>query len=375
MKNNSSLGIYIHVPFCAAKCAYCDFYSLAGHPEQMDAYVRLLCQQLTRRAPQCTDYTVDTVYLGGGTPSLLGGARIARLLHTVQQQFCVAPDAEITVEANPDSMTDTFLSAARAAGANRLSMGIQSAHDSELRAMGRIHTFAQAQDAFLRARRAGFANLSVDLMYALPGQTASLLLESLHALLELEPEHVSCYGLTVEPDTPLGRSHPVLPDEDTQAELYLLLCSRLAQAGFEHYEISNFARAPHLRSRHNSRYWAQLPYLGFGPGAHADFGGMRTAVPRDLTAWLAGDAKPVCEDADIDRAAEYIMLSLRTADGWDAWHYRTVFGRDPAPVARALDALPSDYIIQAGSRRHLTDRGFLVSNAIILAALDAAQSC
>lgn len=372
MKNK--LGLYIHVPFCAAKCAYCDFYSLAGQPQLWDDYMHRLSVQLAQAAPDCTAYTIDTIYLGGGTPSLLGGTRIAQLLEQIHRLYTVDSDAEITAEANPDSMTDEFLSRSHAAGVGRLSMGIQSAQDTELRAIGRIHTFAQAQDAYLRARYAGFDNISVDLMYALPGQTLAQLSHSIDALLALEPEHVSCYGLTVEPHTPLGRENPVVPDEDTQADMYLLLCEKLAQAGFEHYEISNFARTPQLRSRHNSRYWSQSPYLGFGPGAHADFNGQRLAWPRDLGAWLAGDAHPVMEDETVDRASEYIMLSLRTSDGWDAAHYRTAFGRDPIPIEQALAALPQTYINHTGTRWRLTDAGFLISNPIILAALDAAQT-
>lgn len=372
MKNN--LGIYIHVPFCAAKCAYCDFYSVAGQPQQRDAYVHRLLAQLVQAAPDCTDYTIDTIYFGGGTPSLLGGARIARTLDELRRRYAVEPNAEITVEANPDSMTDEFLSISREAGVTRLSMGIQSAHDEELRALGRIHTFAQAQDAFFRARRAGFDNLSVDLMYALPGQTVPQLEQSIDALLALEPEHLSCYGLTVEPHTPLGQQNPILPEEDTQADMYLLLCEKMAQAGFEHYEISNFARESHFRSRHNSRYWAQSPYLGFGPGAHADFGGQRIEWPRDLSTWLAGTARPVIEDEHIDRALEYIMLSLRTSDGWDAAYYRATFGRDPTPIEQAFSVLPPTHISHTGSHWHLTDAGFLISNPIILAALDAAET-
>ena len=367
MKNN--LGIYIHVPFCAAKCAYCDFYSLAGQLSQADAYVARLCADIAQTAPQCTAYSVDTIYFGGGTPSLLGGARIAHILQALTAAFAVQPDAEITIEANPDSITEAFLSAVRQAGANRLSIGIQSAHDDELRAIGRIHTFAQAQQAVSRARQAGFQNISVDLMYALPEQTIPKLVQSIDALLALQPEHLSCYGLTVEPHTPLGRANPTLPDGDTQADMYLLLCERMAQAGFLHYEISNFARAG-FASRHNSRYWQQSPYLGFGPGAHADFGGKRTEQVRDLAAWLAG-APPQLEDTDIDRAAEYIMLSLRTAEGWDAAHYAAAFHSDPNPIERALSALPDHYITHTGSRWHLTDAGFLLSNPIILTALDA----
>lgn len=371
MKNN--LGIYVHVPFCAAKCAYCDFYSLAGKPELWDAYVTRMITELQQQAPECRDWTVDTIYFGGGTPSLLGGERIAGMLHTIRDCYAVQPDAEITVEANPDSMTDAFLSQTCAAGVNRLSMGIQSAQDDALQALGRIHTFRQAQDAFSRARQAGFDNLSVDLMYALPGQTLPQLEQSIDALLALQPEHLSCYGLTLEPHTPLGRKNPVLPDEDTQADMYLLLCRKMAEAGFEHYEISNFAR-PGYHSRHNSRYWKQSPYLGFGPGAHGDWQNMRYEIPRDLPAWLAGQLKPVPEDTEaIDRAAEYVMLSLRTAEGFDSEWYQNTFLRSAAPIERVLSGLPQQYIQHTGSRWYLTDTGFLISNAILVAVLDGVE--
>ncbi|MGM9676993.1 MAG: radical SAM family heme chaperone HemW [Butyricicoccus sp.] len=371
MKNN--LGIYVHVPFCAAKCAYCDFYSLAGKPELWDAYVTRMITELQQQAPECQDWTVDTIYFGGGTPSLLGGERIAGMLHTIRDCYAVQPDAEITVEANPDSMSDAFLAQTYAAGVNRLSMGIQSAQDDALQALGRIHTFRQAQDAFFRARQAGFDNLSVDLMYALPGQTLPQLEQSIDALLALQPEHLSCYGLTLEPHTPLGRKNPVLPDEDTQADMYLLLCRKMAEAGFEHYEISNFAR-PGYHSRHNSRYWKQSPYLGFGPGAHGDWQNMRYEIPRDLPAWLAGQLKPVPEDTEaIDRAAEYVMLSLRTAEGFDSEWYQNIFLRSAAPIERVLSGLPQQYIQHTGSRWHLTDTGFLISNAILVAVLDGVE--
>lgn len=338
----------------------------------MDAYAAHLCGILPHAAAEINDGidTVDTIYFGGGTPSLLGGARLARVLDTVTSVFPVEADAEITAEANPDSMTEEFLHTAYAAGVNRLSMGIQSADDAELKRLGRIHTFAQACNAYARARQAGFANISVDLMYALPEQTLPQLLHSINALLALEPEHLSCYGLTLEPHTPLGRQQPILPDEDAQADMYLALCDRMKQAGFLHYEISNFAK-PNYHSRHNSRYWQQRPYLGLGPGAHGDLFGMRYEIPSDLHAWLSGQAKPTAEDTDIDRAAEYIMLSLRTAQGWDSAVYQQQFQEDPAAVEKVLSSLPIQYISHTQSRWHLTDEGFLLSNAIIGMALDA----
>ena len=370
MKNK--LGLYVHIPFCAAKCAYCDFYSLAGARDQWDAYTAALCDRIKQWSARCKDYTVDTVYLGGGTPSVLGASRLTDILRAIRQNYVLADDAEITCEANPDSMTQEFLTGIRAAGVNRLSMGIQSADDAELKTLGRIHTFSQAQAAFAQARAAGFDNLSVDLMYALPGQTMDGLDWSIRSLLALQPEHLSCYGLTVEPNTPLGRAHPVLPDEDTQADMYLMLCDRMRAAGFEHYEISNFAR-PGFRSRHNSRYWRQEPYLGFGPGAHSDFGGRRFETPRSLDRWMTGELTE--EDTDIDRASEYLMLALRTSDGADAAWYETAFGRKFSPVARALQPLiGAGYVKHTDSRWSLTETGFLLSNRILVSVLEAAES-
>ena len=368
MKNK--LGIYVHVPFCAAKCAYCDFYSLAGKPELWDIYVYRMLADLQTKAAECQDWTIDTIYFGGGTPSLLGGKRIAKMLDTIRHAYHVQTDAEITVEANPDSMTDAFLSQTYAAGVNRLSIGIQSADDTVLQALGRVHTFSQAKDAFFRARKAGFDNISVDLMYALPGQTIGQLEQSIDAVLALQPEHISCYGLTLEPRTPLGRQHPILPDEDAQADMYLLLCEKMKQSGFEHYEISNFAK-PDSYSRHNSRYWKQSPYLGFRPGAHGDWQGMRYELPRDLPAWLAGTLQPIPEDTEpIDRAVEYVMLSLRTAEGFDSAYYQTHFLRSAQPIEQILSHLPKQYIEHTSSRWHLTDSGFLISNAILVEVLE-----
>lgn len=340
----------------------------------MDAYVSAAARELERWAQQCGDYTVDTVYFGGGTPSLLGAVRLYTLLEIIADHFHVAEDAEITVEGNPDSLTEDVLHALKAAGVNRLSMGIQSADSEELKCLGRIHDFSQAQEAFHAARRAGFDNISVDLMYALPGQSIDKLQRSLERILALQPEHISCYGLTLEPNTPMGRANPAQPGEEAQVNAYLTICGALSRLGYDHYEISNFAKTPQLRSRHNSRYWKQLPYLGIGPGAHSDFDGTRFYYPPDLAAFLSGSPSCVSEDEDIDRAAEYLMLGLRTLDGIDGAVYEARFQCPFAPIARALAPLKLiGYVQQEGSRWHLTEQGFLLSNVIIIAAQDAAK--
>lgn len=364
-------GLYLHVPFCASKCRYCDFYSRAPRAGELDAYADGLCAALARWAQDAAGETFDTVYLGGGTPSLLGAARLARILDGVRAHFTLAEDTEITVECNPDSMTEELLDGLRRAGANRLSVGVQSAHDDELALLGRRHTFAEAAEAIGRARAHGFQNLSLDLMYGLPGQTAERFLASVEALLAFEPEHLSCYGLKLEPDTPMGRENPALPDDDAQADLYLALCARLRDAGFEHYEISNWAK-PGFRSRHNSKYWDLTPYLGLGPGAHSLWRGRRFAYPRDTAAFLAGAApEPEEETPDFPDWAEYLMLALRTADGADEAAFEARFGRAFAPFAHRLAALEAPGLTaRTAAGWRLTEPGFLVSNAIINSVLN-----
>ncbi len=372
MKNNAPFGLYVHVPFCASKCRYCDFYSFAGKESQMDDYVRAVARCGAEFAPQFAGRTADTVYFGGGTPSLIGGARLERMLCALHSQFSIAPDAEITVECNPDSMTQDLLHVLRRAGVNRLSVGVQSAQDDELRLLGRRHTFAQAQDAIRRAQDAGFDNISLDLMYGLPGQTQARFMQSVEAVLDLQPAHLSCYSLKLEPGTPMGQENPVLPDDDAQADLYLALCGRLRRAGFDHYEISNWAR-PGRASRHNSRYWTLSDYLGLGPGAHSYLAGRRFFYPASLAAFC-GDAQPVQEDAVPGFAphGEYLMLRLRTADGVDTADFARRFGRSFAPYAAHLRALEKPGLAaRTPSGWRLTEAGFLVSNLIINDVLGA----
>ena len=238
-----SLGLYIHIPFCKAKCIYCDFYSLPRAEGQMDAYVSALTAQLAAWRERTADCTVDTVYFGGGTPSYLGPDRLRRLLDAVFQSYRVAPGAEITLEANPDSAQDiSALRQLHDAGFDRLSLGMQSADDAELRRIGRVHTYAQTVRAVENARAAGFDNLSLDLIYGLPEQTMTRWQANLDAALSLAPEHLSCYGLKVEEGTPLfaQRKRFTLPDDDAQADMYLYAVDFLAQHGYEQYEISNF---------------------------------------------------------------------------------------------------------------------------------------
>lgn len=369
-----SLGLYLHIPFCVKKCDYCDFYSVTD-AARMDAYTDALLRSIREYGEKSAGRVTDTVYIGGGTPSYLGGARLGRILRAVRESFSLTKDAEITVECNPESTDTALLDELRLAGANRLSFGVQAAHDDELRRIGRIHNFAKAKSAVLLAREHGFSNISLDLMYGLPGQTQDMFLDSLAQCLALQPMHLSCYGLKLEPMTKMGREAPVLPDDDAQADTYLALCRVLRQHGFEHYEISNFA-LPGFRSRHNSRYWDLSEYIGLGPGAHSLFDGRRFEFPRDIAGFIDGTAAVRNEEEvpDFERQNEYLMLRLRTSDGVDLRDLEKRYNIDSTPYEEAFRALAKPGLTeQSGTCWHLTETGFLVSNSIINLITDAAS--
>lgn len=371
------LGLYIHIPFCRSKCAYCDFYSLPRAEHRMDEYAAVLNRRLAGAGPKAAAYVVDTVYFGGGTPSYMGAERLCRLLDTVIGSYHVAPGAEVTMEANPDSLGG--VAAVRqltGAGFNRLSLGVQSASGRELKALGRPHTFAQAAEAVEDARRGGFDNVSLDLIYGLPGQTLEGWMETVDRAVALGPEHLSCYGLKLEEGTPLWLARDTLefPDDDRQAEMYLAAVERLEAAGYGQYEISNFAR-PGRESRHNMKYWTLGEYLGFGPGAHSDFGGARYGIARDIDAYCRGTGGPLLsEKAEIslrERAEEYLMLGLRTSAGINRRDFEKLYGTPFAPVEGVLSALPGLAFKTRQGAWRLTAKGFLVSNEIIARVLAA----
>ena len=371
-----TLGLYLHIPFCKSKCAYCDFYSLPHSEEKMDAYAAALLRHLEEVAPRCTAHTVDTVYFGGGTPSYLGEKRLTHLLKAVKKRFHVASDAEITLEANPDSAGDwKALRTLRKAGFNRISLGVQAADDDLLRRIGRVHTWEQALSAAAAARMAGFDNLSLDLIYGLPGQTMQQWEDTLAAVIALAPEHISCYGLKLEPGTPLydRRDSECFPDDDGQADMYLYAVTVLAQNGYEQYEISNFAK-PGCASRHNLKYWHMEEYAGFGPGAHSDFGGVRYAYVRDLDSYISGRLilSESESDATLTRDYEYVMLSLRTAEGIDRRYFETTYRQRFQPMEDMFVQYErTGLAARTENGWRLTPRGFLVSNSIIVALEEA----
>jgi len=373
--NKTPLGLYIHVPFCRSKCQYCDFYSLATKDDKLiDGYLDAVCDHIKEAGELAPGYRVDSIYFGGGTPTFFGADGMAVILTTIRRNFDVANDAEITFEANPDSVSDRLLHRLRAEGFNRVSLGIQSDDEEMLKKLGRPHTYAQAVTAYHRIRKAGFRNVSIDLMYGLPGQDIYHWQQTLDNVLRLLPEHVSCYALKVEEGTPFAQMENALnlPDADTVADMYLAAVETLRGRGYKQYEISNFCRKGQV-SRHNMKYWLGGEYLGFGPAASSDFAGKRFTLKRDLQAYITGirDGGNIMEEMEEipmrERAGEYLMLRLRTSQGIDAQEYEKLFLLPFAPLEDVLEQRRrSFHATQTDSGRWvLTPKGYLVSNDII----------
>ena len=382
--NKTPLGIYVHVPFCRSKCQYCDFYSLTAKNDKLiDGYLDATCTHIKEAGMLAPAYKVDTIYFGGGTPSFFGADGMATILTVIRRSFDVDNNAEITFEANPDSISDSLLKRLRAEGFNRVSLGIQTDDDELLKKLGRPHTYAQAVTAYQRIRKAGYRNVSVDLMYGLPGQTLRAWQETLENVLQLMPEHVSCYGLKVEEGTPLYeyKDFAKLPDDDLQADMYLAAVELLKSRGFRQYEISNFARKG-LYSRHNMKYWTGGEYLGFGPSASSDFAGKRFTLARNLEGYISGirTGGEVMEDVQEiplrERAGEYLMLRLRTMNGINAQEYEKLFLLPFAPLEEVLEKHQAYYYTQRNDegRWNLTAKGYLVSNSIISDLLIAQEN-
>jgi oxygen-independent coproporphyrinogen III oxidase len=321
-----ALALYIHIPFCRQKCGYCDFYSTT-ELHRLQPFVDSLIKEIEfySQNPPYGGFSVSTIYFGGGTPSLLSVQQVETILNRIQAGFNVAAEAEITLEANPGTLQRDQLADLRRLGVNRISLGIQSFHDHELQQLSRIHNASAAKRSILQARDAGFDQLSLDLIYALPQQSPSAWCDSLGQAIAFAPEHLSCYSLTIEPSTPLGRQvelGQVQPnDEETERELFLLTDETLKKAGYEHYEISNYCR-PGFRSRHNQKYWQGTPYLGLGPSAHSFDGHKRWWNLRDVALYtqaLVHGRSAVQGSEELtpeQKQTETILLGLRTKEGF-----------------------------------------------------------
>jgi len=380
----AATGLYVHIPFCQAKCSYCDFPSYAGLQKLYGDYVEALCREASRCASAWGDSRFDTIFFGGGTPSVLPPSEIARVLAASRQGLHVQDDAEITIEANPGTVGLGDLIALRQAGVNRLSLGVQSLHDSELRLLGRIHDAGQAVRAYGLARQAGFRNISLDLIFGLPAQHFDSWRETVVRALDLEPEHLSLYALSVEEGTPLARqiAEGLLPppDDDLAADMYEMAEETLDRAGYEHYEISNWARRgrergnvqdpPTLACKHNIKYWTDQPYLGLGTAAHSYDGLHRwanTSDPAEYIERMMGDDDAVVQIDEIGPSrhmSDWMILGLRLVAGvtWRAFKARFVIELR-AVYGKQIDELAAGGLLTVDTQGvRLTTRGRLLGN-------------
>ncbi len=368
--------LYIHVPFCRAKCGYCAFASALPAQGELAEYPELLLRELNGHpAPSAP---LRSIYFGGGTPSLLHPQQIGQLLEEINKTVGIATDGEITLEANPATVTEASLAAFRGAGINRLSLGIQSFDDHFLKLLGRIHTADQAGQAFRDARSAGFTNISIDLMHSLPGQHLEQWRNELQRALRLEPEHISIYGLTIEEHTPFARLYPadapLLVEEDLSADMFELAEHLLIRGGFEHYEIANYCRPGHA-SQHNCGYWTRDGYLGLGVAAHSflrDGNGLRFSNATDLNGYrqsLQSRHIPATAREYLTREeamSEHLFLGLRLASGVSFRHFKEEFGVPLESAYRSplADLVRLELLRHQGDRLFLSRRGMLLSNQV-----------
>ena len=372
---NRGMELYLHMPFCVRKCAYCDFLSFPTDQETQNLYTRRLREDIDAMGKKYGDIPVDTIFIGGGTPSVPDSALIVGIMEHVRKAFHVAEGAEISMEANPGTVTREKLTDYRRAGINRLSFGLQSANDRELKLLGRIHTWAEFLESFHLARECGFTNINIDLMSALPGQTRESWKDTLKRVTDLNPEHISAYSLIIEDGTPFGEKYgseegrKLLPDEDSEREMYHETKRFLRDCGYERYEISNYAK-PGRECRHNIGYWTGLPYLGLGLGASSYMDGCRFAVNSDMKQYL--EEKPgmftdVEKLTKKDMEEEFFYVGLRMTAGVSLPEFERRFGvsaKDVYPGLMEMFVEEKAAVFQ-GDRFVLTDYGLDVSNYIM----------
>jgi len=385
MKIKEPIQLYIHIPFCVKKCNYCDFLSYAAPCEEKEQYVEKLLEQIRVVASGTVPgsdpddppkereekFKVSTVYIGGGTPTSLNENRLKEILCQLRESFDLLPDAEIAIEANPGTLSKEKLLVMRENGVNRLSLGLQSANEDELKALGRIHSFNDFVESYVNARKAGFDNISVDIMTALPRQSRDALSNTIEKVIELKPEHVSAYSLIIEEDTPFfdlyGDIDGPVVGEELERELYYFAKSRLEEAGYEQYEISNFAR-PGFESRHNTGYWRRTPYFGLGLGASSFFAGFRVTNTESISEYFKNpSAFSGCQKlSENDEMEEFMYLGLRMMKGVDISQFQRTFGRDFDEVyGGRVDKLVKDgLLIKEGQALKLSKKGIDYGNFV-----------
>lgn len=377
------MELYIHIPFCVKKCAYCDFLSAPADRHTIAHYMDALEKQLVKQAAffKENQTSIDTVFIGGGTPTILTLEQLARLLDIVKTQFLLAPDAEVTIEANPGTVTGKKARLLAQGGVNRVSLGLQSACERELRLLGRIHSYEDFLRSYEHLREAGIQNLNVDLMSALPGQTPASYEKTLHQVLALRPQHISAYSLIIEEGTPFfeqyradeklrdaGKQPQLLPSEESERAMYELTGELLAAHGYERYEISNYAKAGYV-CRHNIGYWTGEQYLGAGLGAASYINGTRFCNTAQMDEYLAGDTSPREEQVltKADQMAEFFYLGLRMTQGVQKSAFVARFGMHPEQVYGEVltELVMQELLVDTGTGYRLTPFGRDVSNQVL----------
>ena len=363
------IGLYVHIPFCVRKCNYCDFCSFnLSTVSWREEYVDRLVGEILSYAGR--EIEVNTLFFGGGTPSLLTPSEFDKICSAIRESFILSPDCEFTIEANPKTLDREKLGTFVKNGANRISIGLQSIHENELKTLGRIHYFEDFLASYKLCRELGIENINIDLMYAIPEQTIESFSKTLDAVLELKPQHISLYGLILEEGTPFYKmkSELALPGEDIECDMYFLAAKKLSEAGYSHYEISNYA-LPGSESRHNLKYWRCQEYIGVGLSAYSFFKGSRFGNTDDVSAYLSSDPRAVLteERSNDDLETEFIMLALRLREGLSLSEYKSCFGKDfmSEKRAKAENLLNMGLLKISGDRLSLTEKGFYVSNSII----------
>lgn len=378
-RNKQPLSIYIHIPFCKKKCLYCDFLSAPACGQERESYVKALLREIPLMAEACREYEVISVFFGGGTPSLLSTGQMERIMSAVKRNYDLASDVEISMECNPATATFEKLKGYRESGINRLSIGLQSSNDAELKALGRIHDYRQFLQTYEDARRAGFMNINIDLMSALPGQTLESYQDTLDKVLALQPEHISAYSLIIEEGTPFYDMELALPDEDTERLMYHRTNTLLQKAGYMRYEISNFAKKG-LECRHNLTYWTGVDYIGFGIGAASYFQGWRYKNIGDIQRYkeellhydpFMPEEFPWHEEIQQlsmeEKMEEFMFLGLRLKKGISEQDFQSKFGKTIEEVYQNIvdPLLEEKLLIRKNSRLYLSKRGTDVANYVM----------
>lgn len=369
-RKDNSFELYIHIPFCVRKCAYCDFLSAPGSEEAKASYTKALLREI--EAVKTEKREVSSIFVGGGTPSALSPSLMGDIFEKIHESFSVAQDAEITIEANPGTLSKEKLFLYKNAGINRLSLGLQSPEAAELKSLGRIHTYEEFLESFSLAREAGFQNINVDLMCALPDQTYEGWIRNLRTVAALHPEHISAYSLIIEEGTPFAKRKLNLPDEDTEYRMYEDTAGILAEYGYEQYEISNYAKKG-LACRHNIGYWTRKEYLGLGLGAASLWGNQRFSNTSDFSAYLkeSGSPEKIRENRETlsleDEMSEFMFLGLRMTEGVSKAEFLESFGTPIESVyGKVLDKYKNMGLLEEKEGRiFLTRAGIHVSNGVM----------